>query len=717
MQAVQTAFNASIKEHKENFYEARRSRNQLICDLSRTLNDYVTTLEKIGQVICGPELTDAEKVKTVKSLLSGNKTPDYPEIKEQLDLLGKESRQILKNEDYYNILESRSVKLQNRATAIVTHLDFDEETSIDKIVKAIDYYKRKDCVLGTGTPVDFLDADEQEVVFDEKGKIRISLYKVLLFKTIASAIKSGALNLRHSYKYRAFDDYMIPQDVWKARKKQLLQRTGLAGFDNFQELEPELKKALNAQYQTTNENIKTGKNKYAKIDDKANLKVSTPKVEKDDSYTAADLFPRNRFISLFEVLTTVNRLSNFSNCFEHWQIKHNREKPKEKTFFAGVMGYGCNLGIRKIARISRNINQNELENTVNWYFTNENLIQANDRILKLIERLQLPGLFKKENGQTHTSSDGQKFNISVDSLNANYSFKYFGKGKGVSVYSFIDESHRLFYSIVISSSEREAAYVIDGLMHNDVVQSDIHSTDTHGYSEIIFGVTHLLGISFAPRIKNLKNQRLYSFEKRSEVKTLGFKILPNKKINTRIIKENWEDLLRFLVTIRLKETTASQLFRRLSSYSRQHPLYRALKEFGKIIKTFFLLKYIDDVELRQAIEKQLNKLESSNRFGKAVFYGNNQEFQQPTKEEQLIAEGCKRLIENAIICWNYLYLSQLVCDAESDDKKKNLVQTIKNGSPVTWQHINLHGEYDFSDEILRDSFDFRLPELLDLNVS
>jgi TnpA family transposase len=254
-------------------------------------------------------------------------------------------------------------------------------------------------------------------------------------------------------------------------------------------------------------------------------------------------------------------------------------------------------------------------------------------------------------------------------------------------------------------------------MHNDVVQSDIHSTDTHGYSEIIFGVTHLLGISFAPRIKNFKDQRLYSFEKPFELKALGCRILPNKRINTKIIRENWDNILRFMVTIKLKETTASQLFRRLSSYSRQHPLYRALKEFGKIIKTLFLLKYIDDVELRQAIEKQLNKLESSNRFGKAIFYGNNQEFQQPTKEEQNIAEGCKRLIEKAIICWNYLYLSQLVCDVETDDQKDNLVQTIKNGSPVTWQHINLQGEYDFSDEILRDSFNFRLPELLDLNVS
>jgi hypothetical protein len=36
----------------------------------------------------------------------------------------------------------------------------------------------------------------------------------------------------------------------------------------------------------------------------------------------------------------------------------------------------------------------------------------------------------------------------------------------------------LYYSVVINVSERESGYVIDGLMHNDVVKSDIHSTDT-----------------------------------------------------------------------------------------------------------------------------------------------------------------------------------------------------------------------------------------------
>ena len=201
------------------------------------------------------------------------------------------------------------------------------------------------------------------------------------------------------------------------------------------------------------------------------------------------------------------------------------------------------------------------------------------------------------------------------------------------------------------------------------------------------------------------------------LKDFGYKVLPKKRINTKIISEQWDYILRLIATIKLKETTASQLFKRLSSYSRQHPLYRALKQFGRITKTIFLLKYIDDMELRQMIEKQLNKLESSNKFGKAVFHGNNQEFQLSTKEEQLIADGCKRLIENAIICWNYMYLSQKVRDADSVAEKKNLIRTIQNGSVVAWQHINLQGEYDFSEEVLKDSIEFKLPELLALQVA
>jgi hypothetical protein len=35
---------------------------------------------------------------------------------------------------------------------------------------------------------------------------------------------------------------------------------------------------------------------------------------------------------------------------------------------------------------------------------------------------------------------------------------------------------------------------------------------------------------------------------------------------------------------------------------------------------------------------------------------------------------------------------------------------------ITWQHINLQGEYDFSEENLKNPIEFQLPELLDLQV-
>ena len=249
----------------------------------------------------------------------------------------------------------------------------------------------------------------------------------------------------------------------------------------------------------------------------------------------------------------------------------------------------------------------------------------------------------------------------------------------MTVYSFIDERHLLFYSTVISSSEREAPYVIDGLLHNEVIKSDIHSTDSHGFTEVVFAVTHLLGLTFAPRLKQLSKQRLYSFEKRKIYENLGFKILPKLYIDTKLIEDNWDDILRFVATIKLKHTTASQLFKRLNSYSNQHPLYQALKEFGKIIKTLFILRYIDDIELRQSIEKQLNKIEHAHRFAKAIAFGSSQEITQAEKEDQDISAECRRLIENSVICWNYLYLTHKLGKADKDEKDE-LLKAIKEGS-------------------------------------
>jgi hypothetical protein len=50
----------------------------------------------------------------------------------------------------------------------------------------------------------------------------------------------------------------------------------------------------------------------------------------------------------------------------------------------------------------------------------------------------------------------------------------------------------------------------------------------------------------------------------------------------------------------------------------------------------------------------------SRGFTRAVSVGSPQEFLQAEKDDQELAEACKRLIKNCIICWNYLYPQPLL---------------------------------------------------------
>ena len=566
-------------------------------------------------------------------------------------------------------------------------------------MEAINHFKKREGIITDKAPTDFLGTSEAKAIIGDKGAFRPSLYKVYLFQHVAAAIKSGLLNLRQSYKYRPMDSYIIDKERWERDRENLLERAGLTGFVDPEPILNTLDAALFQQYQETN--TAASNNPHLIIRADGTFHVKTPALDVNETEPLQALFPQRHDVPLAQVLDTVDRHCNMLKAFEHWQQTHTQTVSRP-ALLAGVMGLGCGIGVRKMARISSRITENELEHAVNWRFSLENIRAANDQVLQAMDQMALPNRYRRQVDKLHTASDGQKFEVRGESLHASRSFKYFGQGQGVSAYTFVDERHFLWHSLMISASDRESAYVIDGLMRNDVVKSDIHSTDTHGYTEAIFGLTHLLNFSFAPRIKGLGKQTLYIFRPKNRAKS-DWTITPDKTINVNLIRDNWDDLLRLVTTIKLKENTASDIFRRLNSYSRQHALYQTMKAFGQIIKSLFILRYVNEVELRQAIEKQLNKVELSNRFARAVAVGNPQEYTQTEKEDQEIAEGCNRLIKNSIICWNYLYLERQLEKMTDAEAKENLLHMMATHSPMAWAHINLLGEYDFSEEKLKDS--------------
>ncbi len=700
--------NKWIKEDKDQVYEAHKKNKGRISILSQTVDVQDNLIQTLFTIAEDEMLTDREKIALIKSKKEITLSPEVSEIVEVevKKELGKK---------LYEIEEEDSNYLQRRASNILKILTVDKESSDGNLCEALFYFQQRDGDVIKNAPTAFLEPDQRESILRSDNTFRKSLYKTFLFLAVTKGIKSGILNLKDSYKFRSFESYLIPLERWVKDQEQLIEKAKLSHIFTPHKLLQTLEEKLNNQVKKTHISIIEKQNLYASYDkeDKLVLKKTPPKESEEEVNSLREYFPNHGTKSLFEILTTINEKVQFTDSLEHQSKKGAKKRASEKALLAGIIGYGCNIGIPRMGQMVKNLKKEELEYAIQKQFSIQNLHNANNAILNLMEGIPTAALYKKEQDQTHTSSDGQKVPVGVDSLYASYSYKYFGSQKGVSIYSFIDEGHKLFHSTVITPSEREAAYVIDGLMMNDVVESTIHSTDTHGYSEIVFAVTHLLGISFAPRIKGLKKLNLYGFTTPSEASVEAKKLLKGGRIKRELIEEQWENILRLIVTIKLKEETASQLFKRLSSYSNQHPLYRALKQFGRIVKSIFLLQYIDDLDLRQAIEKQLNKTESYHSFAKAIAFARNQELNYATRDEQMIAEGCKRLIANAIICWNYLYITKKYKLA-TDEEKREIKKAIQNGSMVIWQHINFQGEYDFSDTKLREALIFDLEELMEV---
>jgi hypothetical protein len=101
----------------------------------------------------------------------------------------------LDEDDYYKILELKSVWIQNPVSPILKALTFQGDPGVRKLVDAIEHFKDKDGGVDRSAPNGFLDPKER-VAVSKDGKFCVSLsYKALLFLHVQNGIKSGALNL------------------------------------------------------------------------------------------------------------------------------------------------------------------------------------------------------------------------------------------------------------------------------------------------------------------------------------------------------------------------------------------------------------------------------------------------------------------------------------------------------------------------------------------
>ena len=180
-------------------------------------------------------------------------------------------------------------------------------------------------------------------------------------------------------------------------------------------------------------------------------------------------------------------------------------------------------------------------------------------------------------------------------------------------------------------------------------------------------------------------------------------IKPGRKAYGELICKEWPNVQRIMASLAQKDMMQADMVRMLGSYGRQNQTKKALWELDNLYRTFYILTYIDEVGLRQSVQKALNRGEAYHRFRRAISYVNAGKFRVKTEAEQQIWNECSRLIANAVIYYNTLLLSRVYTQkqAAGDHVAADIIKEI---SPNAWQHVHLIGAFNFEQARLNSSF-------------
>jgi len=299
---------------------------------------------------------------------------------------------------------------------------------------------------------------------------------------------------------------------------------------------------------------------------------------------------------------------------------------------------------------------------------------------------------------TRSSSDGQRFGVQGSSLLSAFYPRYFGYyDRVVTVYTHVSQ-FGVINTQVISCAEREALYVLNGLLEHDTdLEIEEHFTDTHGFTEQLFGLCHLLGFSFMPRIKNFKRQELYhpgDGQKHGPIDSLF-----TGKVDLDLIAQQWDSLVRIAASLKNRIVSAHVVAKRLINLGTTNPLAKALTQLGRLVKTTYLLRYLDDETIRRVVELMLNRGEGRQNLAQHVFFANQGKFRTGDYFEIMNKANCLSLLSNAIIVWNTLQMGEIL-EAAEREKKTFTAEALAHVQPLHFKHVIVNGTYDFSSQVV-----------------
>ena len=412
----------------------------------------------------------------------------------------------------------------------------------------------------------------------------------------------------------------------------------------------------------------------------------------------AELARRWPMTSLLDVLKEVDLRTDFTSLFSAASSRQTLS-PEEvsRRLLLALFGIGTNIGLKAIAAGPHKVSYKELLYIRQRFIHKTALQDATRRIADATYRIRNAEIWG--DASTSCASDSTQLASWDQNLMTEWHQRY--GGRGVMIYWHVDKRATCVHSQLKQVSSSEVASMIEGALHHGTdLDIDRQFVDTHGQSVVGFAFCYLLGLDLMPRLKGIASQKLARADKQSDHTFANIEpICTTKPVDWDLIARHYDEMIRLASALKLRTADAEAILRRFTR-GQTHPVFSALLELGKAVKTIFLCRYLSNAELRREINSGLNVIELWNSVNDFIFYGNGNELVSNKRDDQEISILCLHLLQASMVYINTLMIQEVL--GEPEWREKMTPRDMAALNPLPHRQYNPYGVFDLD-------MDARLP--------